>query len=59
MSDDIVNKYAQRLRQLVDEYCRQQIGADDYRAQRKAIFDGIDLELNGEAAGNDPPDDFF
>ena len=40
-------KYAQQLRRLIDEYYHQQLTFDDYRAQRKLIFDHIEKELAG------------
>jgi hypothetical protein len=46
MSDDMT-MYSQQLRWLVDEYYRQQITVDDYRAQRKMIFDQIEMALAG------------
>lgn len=46
MSDDMI-KYAQLLRRLIDEYYHQQITVDDYRAQRKLIFDQIEKESAG------------
>ncbi len=52
MSDDMT-LYAQQLRWLVDEYYHQQITADDYRAQRKLIFDKIEMELAGGTIGSE------
>lgn len=46
MSDDMI-KYAQQLRRLVEDYYYQQLTADEYRAQRKLIFDHIENELAG------------
>ena len=50
MSDDMI-KYAQQLRRLVEDYYYQQMTADDYRAQRKLIFDHIENELAGGYSG--------
>jgi hypothetical protein len=60
MSDDLT-MYSQQLRWLVDEYYRQQITVDEYRAQRKIIFDNIEMEStggnsNGESLKADSPD---
>lgn len=38
-------KYSQQLRRLIDDYYHQQLSVDEYRAQRKLIFDQIDSEL--------------
>jgi hypothetical protein len=60
MSDDLT-MYSQQLRWLVDEYYRQQITVDEYRAQRKIIFDNIEMESaggnsSGESLKADSPD---
>ena len=52
MSDAMI-KYAQQLRQLVNEYYHQQLTFDDYRAQRKIIFDHIEKELAGGNNGSE------
>lgn len=36
-----------QLRELVNDYYNQMISFEEYRAQRKAIFDIIDEEING------------
>jgi len=36
-----------QLRELVSDYYNQMISFEEYRAQRKAIFDIIDEEING------------
>lgn len=43
MSEDM-EKYSQQLRQLVEEYYQQQLSFEEYRAQRKLIFDQIESE---------------
>lgn len=53
MSDGMI-KYAQQLRRLIDDYYHQQLAPDDYRAQRKDIFDHIEKELAGGHGGSDP-----
>ena len=39
--------FSVELRNLVDDYCDRHLSFDEYRAQRKAIFDRIDEEYNG------------
>lgn len=46
MNDDMI-KYAQQLRRLVEGYYYQQMTAEEYRAQRKVIFDHIENEFAG------------
>lgn len=45
--------YSQQLRRLIDEYYHQQISVDDYRAQRKLIFDQIEKEFAGGNIGSE------
>jgi hypothetical protein len=52
MSDGM-QKYAQQLRWLVDDYYHRQITLDDYRAQRKVIFDRIEVEFASDNKGNE------
>jgi len=52
MSDDMT-MYSQQLRWLVDEYYHQQITVDEYHAQRKIIFDKIEMESNGGSSSVD------
>ena len=46
MNDDMI-KYAQQLRRLVEDYYFQQMTAEEYRVQRKVIFDHIENEFAG------------
>lgn len=46
MNDDMI-KYAQQLRRLVEGYYFQQMTVEEYRAQRKEIFDRIENEFAG------------
>lgn len=52
MSDDMI-KYSQQLRRLIDDYYHQQMTSDDYRAQRKLIFDDIEREFTGRNNNNE------
>jgi hypothetical protein len=52
MSDDM-RIYSQQLRQLVDEYYHQQISVDVYHAQRKLIFDKIEMEQAGDSGSSE------
>lgn len=51
--------YSAMLRDLSRDYYQNHIGYEDYRTQRKALLDKIDIEFNGfrqsesESAGND------
>ena len=52
MSNDMI-KYAPQLRRLIDDYYHQQITVEDYKAQRKLIFDQIEKELAGVIADSE------
>ena len=52
MNEDMA-KYAQQLRQLVDEYYQQQMPLDVYRTQRKLILDQIELEYAASSQNSD------
>jgi hypothetical protein len=52
--NDVMIKYAQQLKRLVDDYYHQQVTAEDYRAQRKSIFDHIEQDLAGDKPGVEP-----
>jgi hypothetical protein len=41
-----VETFAAQLRKLVDDYYQQLISFEEYRRQRKLIFDEIDSKLN-------------
>lgn len=58
MSDDMTI-YSQQLRRLVDEYYHQQITVEDYRAQRKIIFDQIEMEQTGGGNSEAQKTDFL
>ena len=45
--------YSQQLRQLVDEYCHQQMRLETYRAQRKVILDLIESEYAASTHNGD------
>lgn len=38
--------YSIHLKELLDDYCNQRIQVDEYRQQRKFIFDEIDKKYN-------------
>ena len=42
--------YSRLLRNLANDYYRNYISLDEYRAQRKKILDQIDLEINNRQA---------
>lgn len=46
-----------RLRELIGDYYNQLISFEEYRAQRKAIFDIIDEEINGMTSMTDINDE--
>lgn len=50
MRNDL-KKYSEQLRQIVERYYYRQITLQDYRAQRKIVFDCIEREWIG--SGND------
>lgn len=52
MSDPML-KYSQQLRRLIDDYYHQQLSADEYRAQRKLIFDQLESEMTGRSSSSE------
>lgn len=47
-----IETFAVQLRKLVDDYYQQLISFEEYRRQRKLIFDEIDSKLNRVAEYN-------
>jgi hypothetical protein len=52
MSDEM-EKYSLLLRQLVDDYYRQQLPLDVYHEQRRLIFDQIEMEFSRNGTTKD------
>jgi hypothetical protein len=49
--NDAMMLYAQQLRLLVDGYYHQELSMEDYRAQRKVIFDQIEKDFAANRPG--------
>lgn len=47
----VLEKYSQQLRQVVDDYYHNQMTLEEYRTQRNIILDSIENEVVGR--GND------